>query len=150
MNLPRRLLATDAPAAVFIIRLLVGAVFVSEGIQKFLFASELGTGRFLKLGLPSPDFLGPFVGTFEIICGLLLLLGLFTRPATVPLIIIMCVAIYTTKVPTLLRDGFWKTAHDGRADWSMLLGSLFLLIVGAGIWSLDARLSRAAKSVVKE
>jgi uncharacterized membrane protein YphA (DoxX/SURF4 family) len=140
----RRLLASDALAAVLLIRFLVGAVFVSEGLQKFLFPAELGVGRFTKIGLPSPEMLAPFVGSVEIVGGLLLLLGLCTRLASVALIIDMLVAIATTKMPMLLKDGFWKMAHEARVDWSMLLGALFLLLVGAGAWSLDALLARAA------
>jgi uncharacterized membrane protein YphA (DoxX/SURF4 family) len=128
---------------VWLIRLLVGAVFVSEGIQKFLFPAELGVGRFTKIGLPSPAMLALFVGVVEMVGGLLLLLGLFTRLVSLALIIDMIVAIATTKMPMLLKDGFWKMAHEARTDWSMLLGALFLLLVGAGAWSLDALLSRA-------
>lgn len=134
--------ATKAPAAVLWIRLLVGLVFLSEGIQKFLFPDEVGAGRFTKIGLPSPEFLGPFVGGCEIICGALGLLGLFTRLAVIPLLTIMAVAIYSTKIPILLKSGFWQMAHDSRTDFSMTLGALFLLIVGAGAWSLDAWLQR--------
>lgn len=141
----RRIFATNAPPAVILIRLMAGAVFLSEGIQKFLFPAEVGTGRFAKIGLPSPEVLGPFVGTFEIVCGLLVLLGLLTRLAVLPLICIMLVAIASTKIPILLESGFWKMAHDSRTDWSMLLGSLFLLLVGAGPWSLDAKLSGSAE-----
>jgi putative oxidoreductase len=121
---------------------MVGSVFVSEGIQKFLFAESLGTGRFAKIGIPSPEFFGPFVGAFEIACGSLLLLGFGTRLAAVPLVVVMCVAIATTKLPMLTKDGFWKMAHEARTDWSMLLGLLFLLIVGGGRWSIDALLSK--------
>lgn len=138
----KKLLTTVAPPSVILIRLMVGAVFLSEGIQKFLFATELGAGRFAKLGVPSAEILGPFVGTFEIACGVLVLLGLLTRLAVVPLIAIIFVAIYTTKLPIFLKDGFWKTAHEGRADYSMLLGLGFLLIAGAGLWSMDAWLTR--------
>ena len=141
MSLLTKTAATRAPAAVLLIRLLVGLVFLSEGIQKFLFPAEVGAGRFAKIGLPSPEFLGPFVGGFEIVCGALVVLGLFTRLATLPLLTIMAVAIYTTKVPTLLKDGFWKMAHEGRADFSMTVCALFLLVVGAGACSLDARLA---------
>ncbi len=123
------------------IRILVGTVFLSEGIQKFLFSDTLGVGRFTKLGLPSPHILAPFVGMIEIFCGTLLLLGLLVRLASVPLLVVMCVAIWTTKVPMFLKSGFWTTAHEGRADWSMLLGCLFLLVVGAGPVSLDARIA---------
>jgi uncharacterized membrane protein YphA (DoxX/SURF4 family) len=135
------MLATSVPAAVIIIRLMVGAVFLSEGIQKFLFPADVGAGRFEKIGFPSPEIVAPFVGCFEIGCGALVLLGLFTRFAVVPLIVIMLTAIATTKIPILLEQGFWKMAHEARTDWSMLLGSVFLLIVGAGRLSLDARLS---------
>lgn len=132
------LLRSDAPAVVILIRLMVGAVFLSEGIQKFLFPDQLGAGRFLKIGLPMPEALGPFVGTFEIVCGSLVLLGLLTRLAVIPLLVIMAVALTTTKWPMLAAQGFWYLAHESRTDWSMSLGSLFLLIVGAGPWSLDA------------
>lgn len=138
----RWFLNTSGPASVLIIRLMVGGVFVSEGIQKFLFPSEVGSGRFAKIGLPSPEFLAPFVGTFEIGCGTLVLLGLMTRAAVLPLLVIMAVAIWTTKVPIFLKSGFWKMAHDSRNDYCMLLGSLFLLFVGAGVWSIDSWLSR--------
>jgi putative oxidoreductase len=138
----RKIISSRAPGWVLLIRLMVGAVFLSEGIQKFLFPADVGAGRFARIGLPSPEFLGPFVGSFEIVCGALVLLGLLTRLAVVPLITIMFVAIHSTKLPTFLKDGFWKTAHEGRADYSMLLGSLFLLIVGAGTWSLDTLLNK--------
>src|SRR3954468_15600926 len=138
----RKLLGTDAPAAVILVRLIVGAVFLSEGIQKFLFPDAQGVGRFAKIGIPAPEMMAPFVGVCEIICGVLFLLGLLTRFAAVTMIINMLVAISTTKVPMLLRDGFWKMAHEARTDWSMILGSLFLLVVGAGAWSMDAILTR--------
>jgi uncharacterized membrane protein YphA (DoxX/SURF4 family) len=116
---------------------MVGTVFVSEGIQKFLFPAEVGAGRFEKIGFPSPTIVAPFVGCVEVGCGVLVLLGLLTRVAVVPLIIIMLTAIITTKIPILIEQGFWKMAHETRTDWSMLLGSIFLLIVGGGKWSLD-------------
>jgi uncharacterized membrane protein YphA (DoxX/SURF4 family) len=138
----KRVMATGAPAAVALIRLMVGAVFLSEGIQKFLFPADVGAGRFATIGIPTPEVMAPFVACFEITCGLLVLLGLLTRLATIPLIVIMLTAIYTTKIPFLVNNGFWKMAHESRTDWSMLLGSIFLLIVGGGLWSIDAVWSR--------
>jgi putative oxidoreductase len=138
----QRLLRTTAPTATILIRLMVGTVFVSEGIQKFLFPGQIGSGRFAKIGLPEPELLAAFVGSVEIAAGTLVLLGLATRVAAVPLIGIMCVAIASTKWPILLDRGFWAAAHESRTDWSMLLGSLFLLIQGGGRWSMDAKLSR--------
>ena len=123
-----------------LIRLMVGAVFLSEGIQKFLFADTRGAGRFAKIGLPSPEFLGSFVGGFEIVCGAFILLGLLTRFASIPLIIIMLVAIATTKIEIFADKGFWEMLHASRTDWAMLLGSIFLLIKGGGFWSIDKRM----------
>jgi len=135
-------MATSAPPSVIIIRLVVGAVFLSEGIQKFLFPNDLGVGRFIKIGIPAPQIMAPFVGVVEIVCGALLLVGLLTRLAAVPLIIDMLVAISTTKIPLLVKSGFWAMAHEARTDYAMLLGSIFLLIVGAGAWSLDRKVSK--------
>lgn len=119
---------------------MVGAVFVSEGIQKFLFPGTLGSGRFEKVGIPYPEFFGPFVGTLEIICGSLILQGLLTRLAFIPLVIIILVAIATTKAQVLANDGFWEMMHGSRTDWVMLLGGLFLLITGGGRWSVDKKI----------
>jgi uncharacterized membrane protein YphA (DoxX/SURF4 family) len=94
------------------------------------------------MGMQYPELISLIVGTFELGCGLLILLGLLTRVDAIPLIVIMVVAITTTKVPVLLEDGFWEAVHAVRLDYAMLLGSIFLLVVGAGAWSLDAILSR--------
>lgn len=146
-DLIHRVLASDAPAAVVLVRLLVGLVFLSEGIQKLLFPDALGAGRFTKIGIPAPEVFGPFVGTLEIGCGALVTLGLMTRLAVVPLITVMLVAIATTKVPLLLTSGFWVAAHESRTDYSMLLGLIFLLIVGGGSLSLDTWWLRRRESL---
>jgi putative oxidoreductase len=151
-SLFRRVLRSDAPAAVILIRFMVGGVFLSEGLQKFLFPDHVGAARFARIGIPSPEVTAPLVGFFEIACGLLVLAGLLTRLAALPLIVIMLGAVISTKIPILLGygfwgfslretayGGFWGMAHEARTDYSMLLGSLFLLVVGAGAWSLDAR-----------
>lgn len=146
---------TSASGWTVLVRLLVGlVVFLPEGIQKLVFPDILGAGRFANIGIPYPELMGPFVGIVEILCGALIILGLFTRLAAIPLIIIMIVAIISTKVPILLghefwifhlpkfpRYGFWSMMHEARADFDMLLGALYLLIVGAGSWSLDALLA---------
>lgn len=138
----QKIIRTDLSGTTILIRLMVGAVFLSEGIQKFLFADKLGTGRFAKIGLPNPEFLGPFVGSTEIICGTMVLLGLLTRLAAIPLLIIMLVAITTTKTSVLANDGLWEMLHGSRTDWAMLLGSIFLIIKGGGKWSSDQRLTK--------
>jgi uncharacterized membrane protein YphA (DoxX/SURF4 family) len=151
MENPSLLFASRGPAATILVRLMVGAVFLSEGIQKFLFPDALGVGRFVKIGIPYPEVMAPFVGVFEIACGSLLILGLLTRLAAIPMIINISVAILSTKIPMLLghgfwmfsspkadQVGFWSMAHEARTDFCMLLGGLFLLVVGAGCLSFDA------------
>lgn len=139
MQTPRLLGSAAAPV---LIRVMVGWVFLSEGIQKFLFPAALGVGRFAKIGIPAPQFFAPFVGVVEIVCGALLIVGLVTRLASIPLLIDILVAIATTKIPMLLKSGFWAMMHEARTDFCMLLGLIFLLIVGSGTLSFDDRISR--------
>ncbi|HAM97719.1 MAG TPA: DoxX family protein [Marinilabiliales bacterium] len=120
-------------------RLIVGLVFLSEGIQKYLFPELVGTGRFEKIGFADPDFWAYFVGTFEIICGTLVLIGLLTRLAAIPLLFIMMTAFVTTKWPILMNKGFWSMAHEYRTDFAMTLLLIYLLIYGAGKWSADSK-----------
>ncbi|WP_236244665.1 DoxX family protein [Streptomyces sp. CC210A] len=144
------LLHTEAPGAVLLVRLSVGAVFVCEGLLKFVRPGELGAGRFDRAGLPVPGFLGYVDGTLEVVCGLLLLAGLLTRLAAAPMVVNMTGALLVTKVPILWGGaplftdmaGWWDFAHAARTDLALLCGSAFLLAVGAGPWSVDARLSR--------
>src|SRR5690606_5200008 len=138
----QKVVSTDHSKTTIVIRLIVGAVVVSGGIQKFLFPALRGAGRCDQTGLPSPQFLGSFVGFFEILCGVLILVGLLTRLASIPLIIIMLVAFATTKAEVLANQGFWELLHGSRTDWAMLLGSLFLLIKGGGHWSIDKALEK--------
>jgi putative oxidoreductase len=121
-----------------IIRLIVGLIFLSEGIQKYLFPELLGTGRFEKIGFTDPAFWAYFTGTFEIICGILILLGFLTRLASIPLFIIMVTAFVTTKWPMLLEKGFWPFAHEYRTDFAMTLLLVWLIMYGAGRRSVDA------------
>jgi putative oxidoreductase len=138
-----RLFDASAPRAVILIRLLVGCVFFSEGVQKFLFPVALGVGRFQKIGIPAPQFFAPFVGVVEIVCGFLVIVGLLTRVAAIPLLIDISVAIATTKIPMFARSGLWATLHEARTDFCMFLGSVFLIACGSGAISFDAILSQS-------
>ena len=148
---------TNASGWTILVRLLVGlVVFLPEGIQKLIFPDILGAGRFARIGIPFPELMGPFVGVVELVCGALIIIGLFTRLAAIPLIVIMIVALVSTKLPILVghdvgifhlsadikRLGFWSMMHEARDDLTMLLGTLYLLIEGGGAWSLDAMLAR--------
>ena len=134
--------STVTARALLLIRILVGWVFVSEGIQKFVFPTQLGIGRFQQIGIPQAQYMAPFVGAVEVACGTLLLLGFFTRLAAIPLLAVILTAIATTKLPMIIKNGVWSMLHEARADLCMLLGSLYLLIVGGGAWSVDAWLER--------
>jgi uncharacterized membrane protein YphA (DoxX/SURF4 family) len=134
--------------AIFV-RLLTGLVFVPEGVKKFLFADQWGAGRFAKIGIPAPELMANVVGIVELGCGLLLLVGLATRLAAVPLLVDMCVALATTKIPLLWtatavssKVGFWSLQAESRTDFAMLMALVFLVAAGAGPWSIDAQLSR--------
>jgi len=118
---------------------MAGLVFLSEGLQKFLFPAIDGIGRFTKIGVPHPDFFANFTGATEIISGLLLIIGFYTRVAAVPLLVVILNAIYFTKIPMLASKGFWATAHEGRADFCMLAGLIFLILYGSGKHSLDSK-----------
>ncbi|HEV3208285.1 MAG TPA: DoxX family protein [Terriglobales bacterium] len=122
---------------ILLVRILVGWVFLSEGIQKFLFSQARGAGRFVKIGIPFPQYTAPFVGVVEIVFGVLLIVGLFTSLAAIPLLIDIVVAIATTKIPMLLKQGFWSAMHEARTDFCMLLGLIAIMLFGAGRFSLD-------------
>lgn len=127
-------------ASVVLIRLAVGSIFLTQGILKYL-DPKMGVVRFTRIGFPHPYFTAHFVGTLEFVCGLLLLLGLWTRAAAVPLLIVIATAIATTKVPELFRasQGFWFMVSDARTDFAMLCSLVFLILQGGGAWSLDER-----------
>jgi uncharacterized membrane protein YphA (DoxX/SURF4 family) len=117
-------------------------VFLSEGIQKFLFPELTGAGRFEKIGFENPEFLATFVALFEIVCGTLMLIGFSVRIAAIPLFIIMATALITTKIPVLMEKGFWQMAHDSRTDFAMTLLIVFMFIYGAGKLSIDYMIYR--------
>jgi putative oxidoreductase len=131
---------------VILIRIVVGLIFLSEGIQKFLFPDLLGTVRFEKIGFSDPAFWAYFTATFEIICSSLILIGLLIRIAAFPLIIIMVTAFITTKWPILTDKGFWTMAHEYRTDFAMTILLIYLLISGGGRWSLDLNIYKSLKT----
>lgn len=146
-----KILNARASGAVVLIRFIVGLVFLNEGILKLLYPAAQAAGRFTKIGIPHPQFFGPFVGYVETVFGAMLILGLLTRLAAIPLFIDISVAIFTTKIPVLLGHeflgftlthlehyGFLSMVHEARTDLAMWFSLLFLLITGPGRWSLDA------------
>jgi putative oxidoreductase len=144
---------TDGPRATILIRLMAGSVFLWEGILKFVYPNQ-GVGRFTKLGFPAPHFTATADGWLEIIGGTLLIAGLFTRLIAIPFIIEMVVAMASTKIPLYLgtsplplppvppQVGFWAVLHEVRSEYAQLFSCAFLLLVGAGSWSLDGLLAK--------
>jgi uncharacterized membrane protein YphA (DoxX/SURF4 family) len=123
----------------------VGLVFLSEGVQKFVFPVALGVGRFTKIGIPMPAVMAPFVGVVEMVGGAALVLGLLSRMVSIPLLVDMLVAITSTKLVTLGKNGLWGTAHEARTDLLMIAGLLLILLAGPGRASLDARIARSRR-----
>jgi len=155
MNEWKKLCEPTGANANILIRLVVGGVFLNEGVLKFLYPAAQAAGRFARIGLPHPELLGPFVATVETVCGAMLILGLLTRPAAVVLFIDISVAVLTTKIPVLLGHGylgfalmqlphygFLSMVHEARTDFSMWFGLVFLLWTGPGRWSVDTLLAR--------
>ncbi|MGA3089708.1 MAG: DoxX family protein [Terriglobales bacterium] len=130
------------PRSVLLVRIAVGLIFLTQGILKYL-DPNMGVVRFTRIGFPHPYFTAHFVGTFEILCGFLLLIGLWTRLVSIPLFVIITTAIATTKIPELFRasQGFWYMVSDARTDFAMFCCLIFLISVGGGLWSIDARLA---------
>ena len=145
------------PSSILFLRLMAGGVFFWEGILKFVYPNQ-GVGRFTKLGFPFPDVLANFIGTAEIIGGLLILFGLLTRIVVLFFIGEMIVAILSTKISLYLgtsplplppappKIGLWAVLHEIRSDYAQTLTCLFLFIEGAGRLSLDAFLKRKMRA----
>jgi uncharacterized membrane protein YphA (DoxX/SURF4 family) len=148
---------TNAPRATVLVRIMAGAVFLSEGVIKFVFTNQ-GVGRFTRLGFPHPALTASFVGGLEIVGGCLLIAGLLTRLAALTFVVEMVVAILSTKIslymgtsplplpPSPPRVGFWAVLHETRSDWAQLLTCWYLAAVGPGPWSLGALLRRRRAS----
>jgi uncharacterized membrane protein YphA (DoxX/SURF4 family) len=132
-----RIRHTDDDGRMIIIRLIAGLIFISEGILKYKLIQWLGPGRFAEIGFSHSFFWAYFTGAFEITCGLLVLIGFWTRIASIPLLIIMFVAFITTKLPILLNKGFWTFAHEYTTDFSLTMLLILLIIYGGGKWSMD-------------
>jgi putative oxidoreductase len=129
-----------------IIRIIVGLIFISEGVQKYLIVTVFGPAFFEGIGFTHPWFWTYFTGAFEISCGFLILCGLLTRLAAIPLLIIMITAFITTKLPLLSFKGFLSFTHEYSIDFSLTLQLLLLIIYGGGRWSMDLKLLRSKNS----
>lgn len=136
-----QILKTDQDSKIVFIRLIVGTIFIFEGILKYKMLEWLGPGRFTEIGFHHAFFWAYFTGAFEIICGSLVLFGFYTRLAAVPLFIIMIVAFFTVKLPLIWNQGFWTFIHDDTTEFSLTILLFLLLYYGGGRWSVDRKLA---------
>jgi putative oxidoreductase len=135
-----QILNTGDDTKMVFLRLIVGFIFISEGLQKYLFLQFHGPSLFQEIGFAHAFFWAYLTGAFEIICGIMILVGLLTRLASVPLLIIMITAFITTKLPLLYNRGFWTFTHEYSIDFSLTILLILLLIYGGGKWSVDLNL----------
>jgi len=138
-----QILNTENDSKIIIIRLIVGLIFISEGIQKFLIVTIFGPAFFQEIGFANPMFWVNFTGAFEILCGILILFGLFTRLASIPLFTIMIFAFIITKLPLLATKGIWTFLHEYATEFSLTLLLVLLFIYGGGRWSADLKILRS-------
>ena len=136
-SLKTKILGTGNDNKTILIRIIVGLIFISEGILKYKQVQWLGPGRFTDLGFTNPFFWAYFTGAIEILCGTLVLSGLVTRLASVPLLIVMLTAFFATKLPIIDTRGIWTFLHEYTTDFALTLLLILLLIQGGGKWSVD-------------
>ena len=146
LNMFEKIIKSDNDKTTILIRMVLGIIFISEGLQKFFLPEIRGVGRFKEIDIPFPEFSSYFVGTFEIVCGIFIFIGFLTRLASIPTLVIMTVAILTTKTQVFTNEGFWEMMHSSRTDWAMFIGSLFLIIKGSGDFSVDNIISEKNES----
>ncbi len=136
---------TKNDLAIIFIRIFVGGIFILEGTHKLF--TPAGVAKFTDIGFSNPEFVSAFASSFEIICGILVLIGFFTRYATIPLIIIMITAIFTTKIPQFDTKPVFDVLHATRLDFALLLSGVFLLLSGGGKYSVDIEKSKNSVKV---
>ena len=142
-SLKSQILSTGNDSKIIFLRLIAGLIFISEGIQKYLIVTMYGPAFFKEIGFSDPMFWVNFTGTFEVLCGILLLFGFLTRLASIPLLTIMIFAFVTTKLPLLSTKGFWTFSHEYGTEFSLTLLLIVLLIYGGGKWSVDFKMLRS-------
>lgn len=137
-----KILGTGDDRKMIIIRLIVGLIFISEGILKYKQAQWLGPGRFTDIGFNNPFFWAYFTGAVEIFFGTFVLTGFLTRLASIPLFIVMLTAFFKTKLPLIENRGIWTFLHEYTTDFALTLLIVLLFINGSGSLSFDKLFTR--------
>jgi putative oxidoreductase len=132
-----RIIATEPNKTYLLIRVMVGFFFFVGGVLKFSYPELQNTGFFLNMGISFAQALATTIAVIEVVCGLMILGGFFTRIAAVPILLAIIITVIAGKLPILFDEGFWLMAHISRVDFAMFLGCIFLIINGSGYWSID-------------
>lgn len=138
-----RFYTAGEPYAHSMLRIVLGLLLIPHGAQK-LFGLFGGAGLtanaqlFDRLGFHPGMFWGTLVGCVEFFGGILLVIGLFTRGAAFSVVIFMLTAIYVTSK----AGGFFWTNRGSEYSILILFVALYLLIRGAGAYSVDERMDR--------
>jgi putative oxidoreductase len=134
---PRTVTHTRPQLGLAVLRVITGLVFAAHGFQKlFMWGVDGVAAGFGQMGIPMAGVIGPLVGVLELVGGVALMIGLFTRPVAAALVAVMTGAILFVHLPA----GFFLP--NGVEFVLTLLGSsVALALSGAGAYSLDARLA---------
>ena len=121
-------------------RLTIGGIFIQTGWGKLHHLDKV-IQFFTSLGIPAPQIQAPFVSGIELGCGSLVLIGLFTRVASVPLIGTMVVAILTAK----MKDVADLSDFLSLSEYLFIVLLVWLIVKGAGALSVDHLLAKRCK-----